>query len=65
MQEIHLSGSIALFVGEKGRWKTPLRGKVQERDFPTYAWKSRTERRDFHFLPTAATTTRGEILMFA
>jgi len=28
------NGSIAEFVGERP-WKTPLRGKVQERDFPT------------------------------
>ena len=27
-------GSVAESVGKTGRWKTPLRGKVQKRDFP-------------------------------
>jgi hypothetical protein len=58
-------GSIALFVGEKGRWKMPLRGKVQERDFSTSLGNpARTA--GFPLLPPPLRRLRRvEILMFA
>jgi hypothetical protein len=47
--------SIALFVGEEGRWKTPLREKSKSGLYPL-AWKSR-KGGGISTSPTAAATT--------